>query len=192
MQKTRPIYLLTVALFLAASALSACSAQPTPIPLAERDLAPVLLQPSDLPSGFDNVIPGNPADLFPEVSPVHVGVVNSRSIILKTADDRRVFSNGILVYDTPELASTAYQAIIAQSRGESLSVGPIGDETYALYTAVSSDLILNTIHLGMILWRSGPALVILSSADSDAPPDAETMPNLARLIQSRLVPPVEQ
>ena len=189
MTNPKTIHRLILILLLASSLLSACSAEPTAIPLAERDLSQVTLRQADLPSGFEQVIEGNPDELFPEIAPVHVGVVNSRTMILKTGDDRRVFSNGVLVYDTEEHASQAYQAIIAQTKGETLTVEPIGEETFALYTTVSSDLLLNTIHLAMIMWRTGPAVVILSSADSDSPPDANQMPDLAALIQSRLVEP---
>jgi hypothetical protein len=192
MTKNKTIYLLIITLLLASSLLSACSSEPTAIPLAERDLNQVMLRQADLPAGFDQVIEGDPEQLFPEITAVHIGVVNSGSTILKTADDRRVFSNGVLVYDTDEHANQAYQAIIDQAQGETLTVEPIGDETFALYTTVSSDLILNTIHLAMIMWRTGPAVVILSSADSDLPPDANRMPALAELIQSRLVEPSQE
>jgi hypothetical protein len=191
MLKTKNYHLLILALCLAASLLGGCSIAPTPIPLAERDLGEVVLRSSDLPAGFENVIAGNSEELFPEITAVHIGVVNSSTTILKTGDDRRVFSNGILVYDTEEHASQAYQAIIEQTQGENLTVDPIGDQTFALYTTVTSEVLLNTIHLAMILWRSGPAVVILSSADSDSPPDANQMPDLAALIQSRLVPTQE-
>jgi hypothetical protein len=187
MSNNKTIHRLILILLLASSLLSACSTEPTATPLAERDLSQVTLRQADLPPGFEQVIEGNPDELFPEISSVHVGVVNARSMILKTGDDRRVFSNGVLVYDTEEHASQAYQAIIAQTNGETLTVEPIGEETFALYTTVSSDLLLNTIHLAMIMWRTGPAVVILSSADSDSPPDANQMPDLAALIQSRLV-----
>jgi hypothetical protein len=192
MTKNKRIYLLIITILLASSLLSACSSEPTEIPLAERDLNQVMLQQADLPAGFDQVIEGKPEELFPEITAVHIGVVNSRSTILKTADDRHVFSNGVLVYDTEEHATQAYQAIIDQTQGETLTVEPIGDETFALYTTISSDLILNTIHLAMIMWRTGPAVVILSSADSDLPPDANQMPDLAELIQSRLVEPAQE
>ncbi len=184
---TRTFSLLLLLSLLATSLLSACAPAPTPVPLAERDLSTVILQKEDLPAGFDTVIDGTPDDLFPNATSVHTGIVNAADTIIKTPDNNHVFSNGVLVYDTEELASNAYQSIIDQTKGEKLTVEPIGDETFAIYSTVESDIILNTIHVAMILWRSGPAVAFISSADSVNPPDADTMPNLARLIQSRLV-----
>jgi len=188
MNKSKSIHLLLLTALLGAALLSACSSPtPTAVPLSQLDLNTVILQKEDLPAGFDNVIAGTEQDLFPNAPAVHTGVANSAVTILKTGDDRHVYSNGVLVYDTEELASSAYQSIVDQTKGEKLTVDPIGDETFAIYSTVQSDIILNTIHVAMILWRSGPAVTFLSYADSDNPPDAETMPRLANMIQGRLV-----
>ena len=166
--------------------LSACSPKPTPTPLSQIDLSQVMLTQQDLPDGFDTVIAGKPEELFPNAPAAQTGVVNAATTIIKTADSNHVFSNGILIYNTEELATNAYQSIVDQTKGEKLTVDPVGDATFAIYSTVESDIILNTIHVSMILWRTGPAVVYLSSADSKDPPDPEQMPNLAKLIQSRI------
>lgn len=191
MVKNKPIHRIILFTLFAAALLGACSPKATPmskndIPLSEIDLKTVMLHQEDLPDGFDTVIDGKPEDLFPNAAAVHTGVANAADIIFKTPDNKHVYSNGVLVYDTEALASSAYQSIIDQTKGEKLSVGQIGDETYAIYSTVQSDIILNTIHVAMILWRTGPAVVYLSYADSLNPPDAETMPKLANLLQTRL------
>ena len=187
MTKNKTLHLLILLTLFATTLLSACSPAPTAVPLSELDLSTVMLHQQDLPDGFDTVIEGKPEDLFPNAPAVQTGVVNAASTIFKTADSNHVFTNGVLVYDNQELASNAYQSIVDQTKGEKLTVDPIGDETFAIYTTVTSDVILNTIHIAMILWRTGPAVVFLSSADSQNPPDPETMPNLANMIQARLV-----
>lgn len=186
MPKIKTIRLTLLFVLLVTSLLAACSPKPTPIPYATLDLNQVMLTQADLPDGFDVVIAGKPEDLFPNAPAVHTGVVNAATTILKTSDSNKVFSNGILVYDTEELATSAFQSIIDQTKGEKLTIDPVGDDTFAIYSTVSGDMILNTIHVAMILWRTGPVVVYLSSADSRNPPDPEQMPSLAKLIQSRL------
>jgi hypothetical protein len=186
MIKNKTIHLLILTTLFATALLTACSTKPTAVPLSEIDLKTVMLHQEDLPNGFDTVIDGNPDELFPNAPAVHTGVVNAANTIFKTPDSNHVYSNGVLVYDTEDLASSAYQSIIDQTKGEKLTVGQIGDETYAVYSTVNSDLILNTIHVAMILWRTGPVVSFLSSADSQNAPDPDTMPKLANMIQARL------
>ena len=177
-----------ILLLLAAALLaSGCSVVRPKVALDKRDLTQVVMQKDELPENYDTYSLENFADLFPKITEVQTGVVNSTVSLLRSSDNRHVFSNGIAVYSTEEQAKAAYKAIIDGTSGKQIdSVKDLGDENFVMYDTIESDLITNQIFLEMILWRYGKSVVYLSSADSDARPDYDNMVALAQKIHGRL------
>jgi len=165
------------------------SALPTPastqIPLAQRDLASVVLQKDELPADYSNYTLEKFEGVFPNSPDAHQGVVNSQISLSKSADSRHVYSSGIAVYQNPEQAGKAYKAIRDGTHGDVFTIKPLGDEHYAITTSISSDALLHDIYMAMILWRQGDTVLYVSGVDSNSPLSTQQVEDFANKLQAR-------
>lgn len=179
--------------------LSACSpvsvnpsitpaATRNPTPLADRDLSQLILQSEDLPADFVNYSLQDFAKAFPNTPDVQENVENAAVMTAYTADNRRVFSNGIIAYMSEDQAGRAFQAIKNDLRGseQTFKIQPLGDQSYAMTDVVSSEAIANNIYLAMILWQEGSTVSYISAVNATEQPDLKQIEQLARTVQGRI------
>jgi hypothetical protein len=156
---------------------------------AKQDLAPVVMQPGDLPAEYSQYSTGKTEEVFPNTPEAHDQLLNSKVVLLKTTDNNHVYSNGILVFSDADHAKKAYQGIIDGNRANTavpLGVN-LGDETYAMQDLLTSQTVSHSISIGMVLWRDGETVMYVSAVDKLNRISIGQMQSLAEKLYNRFL-----
>jgi hypothetical protein len=156
---------------------------------AGQNLTPLVMQPGDLPAEYSVYSTGKTEAAFPDTPEAHDQLVNSRVVVLKTNDNKHVYSNGILVFADVDHAKKAYLGIIQGNRPN--TVVPLGinlgDETYAMQDLVTNDSLPRGVSIGMVLWRDHETVMYVSAADAAKRISIGQMQSLAQKLYDRFL-----
>ena len=162
---------------------------PTPIPLAQRDLMKIALQPTDLPSEFTviEVYDGvdNVTDIYTETIDVHQNLIAAGELSYYTEDYIRWIDSIIFVYDNEESAKKAFNSLALYWGGPLLDIPTVGDESIAL-TGSYVDEDEYTYYYSLVIWRYKDAISQVY-IDMDVQPLERDLIRLSNIVQARII-----
>lgn len=193
MNRYRTLFCLSIFTLALIVLISGCNSTPPgdvqpPSSGTSSELAQVVLQSGELPAEYEDYSLQDVDQAFPNTPEVLEGVDDAAVVLANTIDRSKVYSNGVIQYKSEDLAKQAFAAIRSSTRGteEVFEIEPIGDEYYPMLDTIANSGMPQDIYLAMILWRDGPIVAYISSAQLSVAPDLETLESLARTVNERL------